>query len=88
MRGVETEKLATSVQAEQDAIRKGWRPAPKVSDTPRPVAEVEVATGDPVVGLREAHADVVDHGAEEGPVVVCAAQQLDVGGGEREDAGR
>ncbi len=36
----ETEKLATSVQAEQDAIRKGWRPAPKVSDTPRPFAEV------------------------------------------------
>src|SRR5436309_12533840 len=36
----ETGKLAQHVQAQEDAIRKGWRPAPKVSDTPRAFDEV------------------------------------------------
>lgn len=36
----ETEKLAHHVQADQDAIRKGWRPPPKTSDTPRVFDEV------------------------------------------------
>ncbi len=37
---VQTEKLAQRVQAEQDAIRKRWQPAPKNSDTPRAFREV------------------------------------------------
>ncbi len=36
----ETAKLAAHVQAEQDAIRKGWAKAPKKSDTPRSLADV------------------------------------------------
>jgi len=36
----ETEKLAAHVQAEQDAIRNGWKPAPSESDTPRPFKQV------------------------------------------------
>lgn len=36
----ETEKLAAHVQAEQDAIRKGWKPAPKTSDKPRALVDV------------------------------------------------
>jgi integrase len=37
---LETEQIAAGIQAEQDAIRKGWRPAPKESDKPRPLADV------------------------------------------------
>lgn len=36
----ETRKLALAVQSEQDAIRRGWKPAPKVSDRPRPFGDV------------------------------------------------
>src|SRR5438093_13635608 len=36
----ETEKLALRVQSDQDAIRNGWRPAPKSSDKPRLFKEV------------------------------------------------
>lgn len=36
----ETTQLANQIQAEHDAIRKGWRPPPKPSDTPRPFQEV------------------------------------------------
>ena len=36
----ETEKLALRVQAEQDAIRRGWKPAPKSSDRARAFDEV------------------------------------------------
>src|SRR5881409_1386768 len=36
----ETEKLALRVQSDQDAIRNGWRPAPKTSDKPRLFKEV------------------------------------------------
>src|SRR5437867_2715362 len=35
-----TEKLALHVQTEQDAIRRGWKPAPKPSDTPRAAGSV------------------------------------------------
>ena len=34
----ETVKLALHVQSEQDAIRRGWKPAPKESDKPREYA--------------------------------------------------
>ena len=36
----DTRKLALAVQSEQDAIRRGWKPAPKPSDRPRPIGEV------------------------------------------------
>jgi integrase len=36
----ETVKLANQIQADQDAIRKGWRPPPKPSDKPRLIEEV------------------------------------------------
>ena len=36
----ETRKLALAVQAEQDAIRRGWKPAPKPSARPRRISEV------------------------------------------------
>ncbi|HEY3324258.1 MAG TPA: hypothetical protein VGP72_27655 [Planctomycetota bacterium] len=36
----ETIKLANKVQADNDAIRKGWRPPPKPSEKQRPFAEV------------------------------------------------
>ncbi|HEY3319902.1 MAG TPA: site-specific integrase [Planctomycetota bacterium] len=36
----ETVKLANQIQADNDAIRKGWRPPPKPSEKPRPFAEV------------------------------------------------
>jgi len=36
----ETAKLAAHVQAQQDAIRKGWAKAPKVSDRARALADV------------------------------------------------
>lgn len=34
-----TEELAAQVEAQQKEIRKGWRPAPKASDVPRPIQE-------------------------------------------------
>ena len=37
----ETEKIALRVQAEQDAIRNGWRPPPRPSDTPHAFEEVK-----------------------------------------------
>ena len=38
----ETEDLALTVQTDQDAIRKGWKPAPKASDKPRRFEEVSL----------------------------------------------
>jgi integrase len=37
---LETRKLALAVQSHHDAIRNGWKPAPKPSDRPRPIGEV------------------------------------------------
>ena len=36
----ETEQLAAHVQADQDAIRRGWKPAPKRADKPHGLADV------------------------------------------------
>ncbi len=41
-----------------------------------PVAEREIAARDALVGLGQAHRDVVDHGAEERPLLVRLAKAL------------